>query len=56
VEGEPSISCYLGQTKELGYMLLDIDFSNDMTPLFFKAIMQDGIITPPAPSSLEVHA
>ena len=56
VESEPSASCYLGQTKELGYMLLDIDFSNNMTPLFFKAVMQDGIITPPAPSSLEVHA
>lgn len=56
VDGEPSSSCYLGQTKELGYMLLDIDFSNNMTPLFFKAVMQDGIIIPPAPSSLEVHA
>jgi CRISPR-associated protein Cas5d len=56
VEGEPSTSCYLGQTKELGYMLLDIDFSNNMTPLFFKAVMQDGIITPPAPSSLEVRS
>jgi hypothetical protein len=42
-----SVSCYHGQTKELGYMLLDIDFSNHMTPLFFKAIMRDGIIVPP---------
>lgn len=54
--GDPSASYYLGQTKELGYMLLDIDFSNNMTPLFFKAVMKDGIITPPPLSSLEVHA
>ena len=28
----------------LGYMLHDIDFANDMTPRFFRAVMQDGII------------
>jgi CRISPR-associated protein Cas5d len=25
-------------------MLHDIDFANDMTPRFFRAVMQDGII------------
>lgn len=30
--------------QELGFMLHDIDFANDMTPQFFRAIMQDGII------------
>ena len=29
-------SYYVGCTKELGYMLLDIDFTNNMTPLFFQ--------------------
>lgn len=56
IESEIPCSCYFGETKELGYMLLDIDFSNDMTPLFFKATMQDGIINPPSPNSLEVHS
>ena len=56
VNGKPTPSCYLGQTKELGYMLLDIEFSANMTPLFFPAIMKDGIITPPSPSSLKVYA
>jgi CRISPR-associated protein Cas5d len=37
-------------------MLLDIDFANDMTPLFFRASMEDGIISPPSPLSGEVHA
>jgi CRISPR-associated protein Cas5d len=56
IESEIPSSCYLGDTKELGYMLLDIDFTNNMTPLFFKATMQDGIIKPPSPHSLEVHS
>jgi len=30
--------------QNLGYMLHDIDFANDMTPRFFRAVMQDGII------------
>lgn len=30
--------------QELGFMLHDIDFANDMTPQFFRAVMQDGII------------
>ena len=30
--------------QNLGYMLHDIDFADDMTPRFFRAIMQDGII------------
>ncbi|HDH00325.1 MAG TPA: type I-C CRISPR-associated protein Cas5 [Nitrospirae bacterium] len=30
--------------KDLGFMLHDIDFANDMTPQFFHAVMQDGII------------
>lgn len=53
IEYEMPVSCYSGQTKELGYMLLDIDFSNDMKPLFFRAVMNDGIISPPHPHSSE---
>jgi len=30
--------------QNFGYMLHDIDFANDMTPRFFRAVMQDGII------------
>lgn len=56
IEGEVPQSCYAGENRELGYMLLDIDFEHDMTALFFKAVMQDGIIVPPSPLSEEVHA
>lgn len=30
--------------QDLGYMLYDIDFDNKMTPQFFRAVMQDGVI------------
>jgi CRISPR-associated protein Cas5d len=30
--------------QNLGYMLHDMDFENDMTPQFFRAVMRDGII------------
>ncbi len=31
-------------TQDLGYMLYDIDFQNNMTPMFFRAVMEDGVI------------
>jgi CRISPR-associated protein Cas5d len=56
VEDDVPASCYAGQSKDLGYMLLDIDFANDMTPLFVRAQMENGIISPPTPVSAEVLA
>lgn len=38
-------SYYAGSgDKDLGFMLYDIDFADDMKPLFFRACMSDGII------------
>jgi len=34
----------LAGIRELGYMLHDIDFADDMTPRFFRAVMEDGIV------------
>ncbi|MEZ4601592.1 MAG: type I-C CRISPR-associated protein Cas5c [Syntrophotaleaceae bacterium] len=56
IEDEVPESCYAGQSKDLGYMLLDIDFASDMTPLFFRATMENGIISPPSPLAPEVRA
>lgn len=56
LEGTLPVSCYHGETRELGYMLLDIDFADGMKPLFFRATMQDGIITPPTSHSAEVRS
>ncbi len=40
---EIPVSPFLGD-QDLGFMLHDIDFANDMTPKFFRAVMQKGII------------
>ena len=42
--------------KDLGFMLHDIDFANDMTPRFFLASMLDGVIDVPELTSDEVKA
>lgn len=41
-------------TRDLGFMLHDIDFENEMTPRFFRAEMTDGVIKVPAFNSKEV--
>jgi len=33
-----------GQDMDLGWMLWDIDFQNDMTPIFYRATMKNGMI------------
>ncbi|MBR4692352.1 MAG: type I-C CRISPR-associated protein Cas5 [Oscillospiraceae bacterium] len=37
--------------KDLGWMLLDMDYSDpaDIRPIFFRAVMQDGVIKAPDP-------
>lgn len=42
--------------QDLGWMLHDIDFENNMTPLFFRAVMQDGKITVPSLKAEDVKA
>lgn len=46
LEGTIPKSCYQGE-RDLGWMLLDIDYSDSMTPRFFRATMRDGIIDVP---------
>ncbi len=55
LEGDPPQSCYGGEEKDLGYMLLDIDFANNMMPMFFRAVMRDGVVFPPRPGTQEVR-
>ncbi|MDD2402096.1 MAG: type I-C CRISPR-associated protein Cas5c [Clostridia bacterium] len=43
LENEVPTSFYKDEI-DLGWMLWDIDFQNDMTPIFYRAIMKDGII------------
>jgi CRISPR-associated protein Cas5d len=43
-------------TRDLGWMLHDIDFAAGMEPRFFRAEMVNGVITVPAFSAEEVRA
>ncbi|GAB4460379.1 MAG: type I-C CRISPR-associated protein Cas5c [Anaerolineales bacterium] len=40
--------------RDLGYMLYDLDFSNprDIQPMFFRAVMEDGMIVVPKPEEV----
>jgi len=47
----------IAETRDLGFMLYDLDFSNpsDPTPRFFRARMDAGVVTVPAWESEEVR-
>lgn len=40
--------------RDLGYMLYDLDFANprDIQPMFFRAIMEDGVLAVPKPEEV----
>ncbi len=54
-ESLPSPQESLRGEKDLGFMLLDLDFKADMAPCFFRAKMIDGVVCVPSMESLEVH-
>ena len=43
---EVTEGCYMGQEKDLGWMLYDMDYNNkqDIQPMFFHAILKNGIL------------
>ena len=53
-EGNPPVSEIEGE-RDLGYMLHDIHFENDMTPAFFRVTMRDGVIEVPPLQTTEVE-
>ena len=56
IEGDPpEPSSVLRGERDLGWMLYDIDFANDMVPRFFRAVMRDGVIDVPPPTSAEIR-
>ena len=56
VDDVPPCDDELRGERDLGFMLHDIDFANDMTPRFFRAVMRDGVIDVPAFESPEVRS
>ena len=55
VEGDITISNFTGY-RDMGWMLHDIDFCNNLEAKFFRAEMIDGIITVPPFNAEEVKA
>ena len=43
------------ESRDLGWMLYDIDHENERQPLFFRAEMKQGIVEVPSPNSPEVR-
>ena len=52
---EPLSKIPIDEDRDLGWMLYDINFSDDMTPKFFRAQMHKGIITIPESFHKEVN-
>jgi CRISPR-associated protein Cas5d len=52
---EPLSKTPIDEDRDLGWMLYDINFSDDMTPKFFRAQMHKGIITIPESFHKEVN-
>lgn len=46
----------ISETRDLGFMLFDLDYSNpkDIKPMFFRPQMVNGVISVPSPDSQEV--
>lgn len=44
--GDEVPSVYQGEERDLGYMLYDLDYSDseNITPLFFRAVLKDGVL------------
>lgn len=55
-EALPPCPDELKGTRDLGYMLYDMDYSNpkNIRPMFFRAILQDGVLEVPPLGSEEV--
>jgi CRISPR-associated protein Cas5d len=45
----------IDETRDLGFMLWDIDHASDRASLFFRAKLENGIMTVPPPGSPEIR-
>lgn len=45
----------IAETRDLGFMLFDIDHGGDRSSLFFRARLEDGVMRIPSPGSTEIR-
>lgn len=54
--GQQAPASALAGERDLGWMLLDLDYTAGMLPRFFHAILRDGVMTVPILTSAEVRS
>lgn len=55
IERETSAPAAIDETRDLGFMLYDIDHAGDRASLFFRARLENGVMRVPAPDSEEIR-
>ena len=54
VEPDDAMPRAIAETRDLGFMLWDIDHAGDRSSMFFRARMVDGVVDVPRPGSPEI--
>jgi CRISPR-associated protein Cas5d len=55
IEPDDPIPRAIDETRDLGFMLYDIDHAGDRSSLFFRARLENGVMRVPAPNSPEIR-
>lgn len=54
IEADAPLPPAVGETRDLGFILYDIDHAGDRASLFFRARLEDGVMRVPPPGSPEI--
>lgn len=55
IEADAPLPEAIDETRDLGFMLYDIDHANNRASLFFRARLENGVMRVPAPDSSEIR-
>jgi len=55
IEADAPLPETISETRDLGFMLYDIDHAEDRASLFFRARLENGVMRVPAPDSPEIR-
>lgn len=55
IEPDAILPTAINETRDLGFMLYDIDHAGDRASLFFRARLENGVMRIPAPNSPEIR-
>jgi len=55
IEPDAALPQAIDETRDLGFMLYDIDHAGDRSSLFFRAALDNGVMRVPPPDSPEIR-